>query len=220
MTILKRKVVYLALLSALLIPTIAFAANGYEGQPFRGSITEVPAGRSIDVKLETGLSTEVNNVGDTVVTRLTQNYYNNGELILPAGTTITGQITELTSAGRTGKNATMRIQFTTITLPDGKRAPISAIIETNDGSGVIRGGSTKGRVAKMFLRGVEGAAAGAILGTAMGGISKGKVGRGAAYGTAIGGGIGMASNIVKKGSPAELKSGTNLELIFERPFKL
>ncbi|MGD9580729.1 MAG: hypothetical protein AB7V50_05110 [Vampirovibrionia bacterium] len=217
---LKTKAILTALLITLLIPGTTFANNGYGNQPLQGSISEVPAGRTVEVKLETGLSTEVNRVGDNVVTRLNRNFYDNGMLILPAGTTINGQITELTQSGRTGKNGTMRVNFTNAILPDGKRVPLTARIETEDGSGIIKGGSTKGRVGKMLLRGVEGAAAGAILGTAMGGISKGKVGRGAAYGTAIGGGVGMASNVVAKGKPAEIQSGSRLELIFERPFKL
>lgn len=217
---LRSKIVYIALISALLISGTAFADYSYQYGQLQGSVAQVAAGRTVEVKLETGLSSEVNQVGNNVITRLDRNFYDNGILILPAGTTINGQITELTSAGRTGKNATMRIHFSNAVLPDGKRVPLSARIETKDGSGVIRGGSTKGRIGKMFLRGVEGAAAGAILGTAMGGITKGKVGRGAAYGTAIGGGIGMASNVVKKGNPAQLQSGTRLELIFENPFRL
>lgn len=209
------------LLSFILVVFMLFSGSlAFSQEPLHGSVVVVPAGRSIDTVAENGISSSISRVGDPMSVVLQQGFYDNGSFVFPNGTIIEGKVTEVNPAGRTGKNGDIAVRFTTAISPSGKRLPISAIIETNDGTGIVRGGTTKGRIGKMFLRGLEGAAAGAILGTAMGGITKGSVGKGAAYGTAIGGGAGMISNIVKKGNEAEIQSGKHIELILMEPVRV
>ena len=194
--------------------------SGITYAQLKGNVVEVPAGRTIDAVNDTAISSGLNRVGDNVMVSLPNGFYNDGNMVFSPGTRIEGKVTEVNSAGRTGKNGILGVRFTTAISPYGHRMPISAIIETKDGSGLIRGGSLKGRIGKGFLRAAEGAAAGAVLGTAMGGITGGKVGKGAAYGTAIGGGLGAASNIVKKGNEAELKSGKRIDLLLTQPVRV
>lgn len=208
----------LSFLCSLFVMFVLLTGQSYA--QLQGSVSEIQAGRTVDTVAMGGVSSEVSNVGDSFEVRVPNGFYNDGMMIFPPGTVIKGNITEVTSNGRTGKNGTLGVRFTTAISPNGHKLPISAIIETKDGSGIVRGGTTKGRIAKGFLRAAEGAAAGAILGTAMGGISGGKVGRGAAYGTAIGGGIGAVSNIAAKGKSAEIKSGTEVELVFLQPVRV
>ncbi|MEW5821242.1 MAG: hypothetical protein AB1782_13700 [Cyanobacteriota bacterium] len=196
--------------------------QGYQGQqslpPLQGSVMVAPAGTSLAVTTTTAVSSEMNNVGDPFSTRLSNDLYVGGGLVLPAGSIIEGQISSLTNAGRTGRNGSLGIRFTNAITPNGQRVPISARIATEDGTGIIKGGSTGGRVGKTFLRGAGGAAAGAALGTALAPAAGGRVGRGAVYGTAIGGGIGLLSTLVAKGKEAMLPSGTPLQIILDQPF--
>ncbi|MEW5821268.1 MAG: hypothetical protein AB1782_13830 [Cyanobacteriota bacterium] len=214
-----KKLLLLSLISLLFVIN-SYQSASYAQQQLQGSVYEVMPGRTIDAITETGLSSAVNKPGDPVIVVVNNGFYDNGEIVFVPGTRIEGNVTEVTSSGRTGKNGTLAVRFTTAISPSGKRMPISAIIETKDGSGIIRGGSLKGRIGKGFLRAVEGAAAGAVLGTAMGGITGGKVGKGAAYGTAIGGGIGAATNITRKGNEAEIQSGKRIELLITQPIRV
>jgi hypothetical protein len=185
--------------------------------PLQGRVVVAPAGTSLSVRNTTALSSAVNNVGDQVRTRLSSDLYAGGGLVLPAGSIIEGQITQLESAGRTGKNGIIGVRFTNAITPNGQRVPISARLATQDGSGLIRGGTTKGRVAKSALSGAVGAGIGAALGTALAPAAGGRVGKGAVYGTAIGGGAGLLSNVVRKGNEAELPTGTELQIVLDQP---
>jgi hypothetical protein len=207
-------------LALIFTPTTAYSQYNLNKQPLQGSVVEVPAGRSIDVELETAVSTEVSRVGDRISTRVTNGFYDNGRLVFPHGTKIEGVITELEPAGRTGRNAIIAMKFTQAITPSGHRVPINAIVNTRQGEGVIKGGSKKGRIGKSLLRGVESAAAGAVLGTALGAASGGRVGKGAIYGTAIGGGVGLASNLIRKGKDVKLPTGTNMDIVLLEPVRV
>lgn len=190
--------------------------NQQQLAPLRGGVMVAPAGTSLSITTTTGLSSAINRVGDTFTTRLSNDLYAGGGLVLPAGSTIEGQITQVESAGRTGKNGILGVRFTNAITPNGQRIPLSAKLLTEDRSGLIRGGTTAGRVGKTFLNTAIGAGIGAVLGTALAPAAGGSVGKGAVYGTAIGGGAGLLSNVVRKGSEAELPSGTQLQIILDQ----
>lgn len=188
--------------------------------PLQGSVMVAPAGTSLAVTATTSLSSAVSRVGDPIITRLSSDLYASGGLLLPAGSIIEGRITEVQSAGRTGKNGMIAVRFTTAQTPNGQRVPISARIATEDGTGIIKGGSTAGRVGKTFLQTAIGAGIGAALGTALAPAAGGRVGKGAAYGTAIGAGAGLLSNLARTGKEAELPSGTQLQVVLDQPLTL
>ena len=119
--------------------------QGYGGgqlPPLQGSVMVAPAGTSLNVATTTAISSGLNNVGDPISTRLAGDLYVSGGLILPAGSVIEGQVTQSQKAGRAGKNGMLGVRFTTAVTPNGQRVPISARIATEDGSGLIRGGSS------------------------------------------------------------------------------
>lgn len=188
--------------------------------PLQGRVMVAPAGTSLAVTTTTALSSSINRIGDLFSTRLSNDLYIGGGLLLPAGSVIEGQVTQVESAGRTGRNGILGIRFSSAQTPNGQRVPISARIATEDGSGLIRGGGTAGRVGKTFLNSAIGAGIGAALGTALAPAAGGRVGRGAVYGTAIGGGAGLLSNLVRKGNDAELPSGTQLQIILDQPLSI
>jgi hypothetical protein len=191
--------------------------NRQQLPPLQGRVMVAPAGTSLVVATTTGISSEMNRPGDPVMARLANDLYAGGGLVLPAGSLIEGQITQIESAGRTGKNGIIGVRFTSAQTPNGQRIPISARIATEDGTGLIRGGTKKGRVGKSLLRGAVGAGLGAALGTALAPAAGGRVGKGAVYGTAIGGGAGLLSNIVREGNEAMLPSGSELQIVLDQP---
>lgn len=99
----------------------------------------VPAGRTIEVKLEQPIDCNLDNAGESVTAILHDPFYNDGEYILPEGSILSGKITILKKAGPGGQNAQLKIVFTTIETPDSVKIPIDAVIETDDNSGILEG---------------------------------------------------------------------------------
>jgi len=114
----------------------------------------------------------------------------------------------------------MQIRFTMIRTPYNNTIPISAVIATNDNSGVLKGGTKKDAAKEYVKDAAIGSAAGAVLGTAMGPLSGGSVGKGAVYGTALGGGIGLAKAVANKGDDITVPANSKVNILFDQPITL
>ncbi len=215
----------LALSLVLLIPSIAMAEDpNYSGYqisqglpPLQGRVVTAPAGTFMTATVQTPLTSEYARPGDRFNATLGTAITSGGSIVLPAGSRLEGQVVSAKKARRGGRNGTLDVRFTTAIAPNGQRIPISARIQTDDGTGILKGGSTKGTLGKAALRTGGGAAAGAALGTAMGAVSGGRVGRGAIYGTAIGGGLGAIYAGSKKGKNAVIPAGQPINIVLDTP---
>ena len=158
------------------------------------------------------LSSENLSLGQNVTVALNSDFYYNGSLIAPAGSSITGQVLEVSKAKRGSMNGKLMIRFTQITTPYGTQIPISAVIKTDDGTGVLVGG-TKLDVAKDYGKDLAvGSAAGATAGLVMSAISGGNIGKGTALGTAVGAGGGLVKSIWDKGDNVEIPANAGISL--------
>ena len=181
-------------------------------QTLKGHIVTVPAGQNIPVITTMALSSENLSLGQNVTVALNSDFYYNGSLIAPAGSSITGQVLEVSKAKRGSMNGKLMIRFTQITTPYGTQIPISAVIKTDDGTGVLVGG-TKLDVAKDYGKDLAvGSAAGATAGLVMSAISGGNIGKGAALGTAVGAGGGLVKSIWDKGDNVEIPANAGISL--------
>lgn len=178
----------------------------------KGHIVTVPAGQNIPVITTMALSSENLTLGQNVTVALNSDFYYNGSLIAPAGSSITGQVLEVSKAKRGSMNGKLMVRFTQITTPYGTQIPISAVIKTDDGTGVLVGG-TKLDVAKDYGKDLAvGSAAGATAGLVMSAISGGNIGKGAALGTAVGAGGGLVKSIWDKGDNVEIPANAGISL--------
>jgi hypothetical protein len=155
----------------------------------------IPAGTSIEVALQTPLSTETSRAGEPVVAKTLAPIRVGEKLAIPAGATMNGRIQSVQASGRVKGRAQMAIAFDEVVSADGDAKPIRTQAIT------MRAKSETGDD-------IERMAAGTIAGAIIGGIAGG--GDGAAKGGAIGAGAGTVWVLATKGDEIELPPGRKL----------
>lgn len=192
--------------------------NSYNLPPLQGRVVTVPVGSVISGASSTRtISTKYITPGEPVNFVLNQPYYFGGTQVLPAGTNIQGSAVIAEKAGFTGKFGKLKIVFNNATLPNGQRIPISGKIATEDGSGLLTGGTTADRVTNVAKNTAIGAGSGALLGLIGSAVSGGKKGKGAAIMTGVGAGAGLLKSGIDKGTDVELGAGTPVDIIIDQP---
>jgi len=195
------------------------SANSYGNgqQTLKGRVVTVPPGIGFSAVVSTPISSEYLTMGQPVSVTLGSDFYYNNTLIAPAGSTVSGTVTQVRKANHATINGCLRLRFTEITTPYGARIPISAQIKTNDGTGLLTGG-TKMDSAKEYAKDIAiGSAMGALAGTIMGPLSGGGVGRGAALGTAVGAVGGLGKSVWDKGGDVVIPSNASIDLVIDQP---
>ena len=186
-------------------------------QPLRGSVITVPAGSSFSATLSSELSSANVTTGQSVYMVLGNDFYYGDKLVAPAGSSVSGTVIEAQPAKHGSINGKLSVRFNQIRTPMGTMIPISAVIKTDDNSGVLVGG-TKVDVAKEYTKDLAvGTAAGALSGLVFGALAGGSVGRGAALGTAVGAGGGLVKSAIDKGHDVEIPANSNVELYLTQP---
>lgn len=186
----------------------------------RGSVVTVPAGQNFKAIVTAPISSATMYRGQTTSVALGTDFYYNGTLIAPAGSTITGMVIEASKAKHGSMNGKLSIRFTNIITPTGTQIPISAVIKTADNTGVLIGG-TKLDVTKDYGKDLTvGAGAGAVTGVVFGAIGGGNIGKTAALGTAIGAGGGLVKSIWDKGNDVEIPSNASIDLYLTQPITI
>jgi len=192
--------------------------NGYAPQQtLQGYVATAPAGTMVPATLSTAISSDYARVGDRFTASLGSALAAGGSVLLPAGSQVEGQVVMVQPAGRFGKSGELEVRFTSAVTPTGQRIPLSARIQTEDGTGIIKGSTAMGRAGGAALRTGGGAALGAALGTAMGPLSGGKVGKGAIYGTILGAGTGAVAAGLNKGKAAVIETGEPVNIVLDQP---
>lgn len=205
--------------------------GGYPGGPGmrQGHITYAPAGLVMPISLQTGISTQVAKAGDLIEANITQNMVL-GDSSIPAGSVVVGTITDAEAGRRLSRSGLLTIKFNRLRTPDGVETPISAHLvggiakyqqKGGDQSGTVRGEGGTAKLGQGLIRTGVGAGLGAGLGTAIGAIAGrgygGAIGRGAWSGTAIGGGLGAADMLLRKGRDVNIPAGTSMQLQLDAP---
>jgi len=188
-----------------------------QNSTLKGRVVTVPAGAMLPATVTAPISSANSTVGQLVNINLSSDFYYNNTLIAPAGSYITGTVVEASKAKHGSMNGKLCIRFTQITTPYGLQIPISALIKTDDGTGVLVGG-TKMDVTKEYAKDMAvGAGAGALSGVVFGALAGGSIGRGAALGTAVGAGGGLVKSAWDKGNDVEIPANSQIELMLTQP---
>jgi len=182
---------------------------------------ELPVGTHLPLVLHNGISTRTAQVGDPVYFETLFPVMLNGKVIVPAGSYVSGEVTETKRPGRVKGKAELMLRLETLILPNAYMvsfagSPSNASTggtETTDAEGKVIGGSDKGSDAATIAKTTAaGAGIGGIAGAATGRPLTG-IGIGAAAGAAA----GLAAVLLTRGPEAELPRGTTLDAVLDRP---
>lgn len=211
----------------ILCANTVFSASNYsydistkQYSSLQGSVTYVPVGTKTSAILSQTLDSKTLSEGTSVYATLNKDFSYNSINIAPAGSTINGTVVKCKKAGIGNRNGQIQVRFTNIRTPQGYYIPVSAMIATTDGTGVLKGGSKLDSAKDYGKNAAIGAAGGAILGTAMGPLSGGEVGRGAVYGTAVGGGLGLLNAARQSGEDVVIPANAVVEIYFDQPITI
>ena len=154
----------------------------------------IPSGTTVTVRLIDPIDSDKVEPGSSFRATLDQPLSVDGEVAVPAGYDVTGQIVNASSAGRFAGKSVLALELSRLSV-NGK----SYDLHTNQ---YTREGSSRGKATAAKVGG--GAALGAIIGGLAGG------GKGAAIGATVGAGAGTGVSAATKGQQIKLPSETVL----------
>lgn len=202
-------------------PATAPAATA---RPAKIAQVEVPAGTHIPLVLHNGISTRSARPGDPIYLETLFPVMVDGHVVIPAGSYVSGEITESKRPGRVKGRGEIMVKLTTMILPNAYMVNLNASpngastggAETVNSEGKVIGDSDKGSDLGTVIRTTE---EGTGIGAGVGAAS-GNVGRGAGIGAGVGALVGLGAVLLTRGPEAELPRGSTLEAVIDRPIYL
>jgi hypothetical protein len=161
----------------------------------------VPSGTTLPLDLATAVASDTSDVEQPVRATLRSPVSVNGQVVLPAGSEVTGVVTQADGSGRVKGRARIALRFS------GLRANGSSYVIKTSGYAQEAAATKKKDATKIAI----GAGAGAALGAILGG------GGGAAKGAAIGGAAGTGAVLATKGDEVRLGPGANISTRITAP---
>ena len=127
--------------------SVAFGANfsyanqNTEDNYLKGQFIFVPQGVTASVLLSTPLNSQTTKLGTPVSAIFTKPFSYNGKIIAPTGSTLSGTVVRVKPAGRFNRDGEIMVRFNSITSPQNFDIAISAVIQTDDNKGILKGGT-------------------------------------------------------------------------------
>lgn len=167
-------------------------------------VKTLAVGTPIEAEFIETVTTDTAKVGDKVKLRVAQDVIVDGLVVVPAGSHLTGIVSEAVSLKKIGGRAKLGFIFNKIELPSGDTAVTQALL-------LERGKNESGRDAATIGGSTAG---GAALGAV---VDKENRGRGALIGAAVGAAAGTGIAAATKGQEIEVPAGTRVTLQLRLP---
>ncbi len=225
-----KQTVCMLLISSMISFAPAFADQNFQyslpqqtsssANTLKGRLVKVQEGTTFQAVTSSTIGSAFMTEGQSVNAYLGTDFYANGTLIAPAGSTVSGFVVNVSKAKHGTISGSIKIRFTEILTSYGSRIPISAYIKTKDGTGVLRGATTATVTKEYAKDAVIGAGAGALTGLVAAAIGGGAIGQTTAIMTGVGAGVGLVKSGIDKGEDVEIPSGASIELILDQPITI
>jgi hypothetical protein len=180
----------------------------------------VPSGTHIPLVLHNAISTRSAKPGDPVYFETLYPVMIDGKVVIPAGSYVSGEVTESKRPGRVKGRGELAIKMTNMILPNAYQVNLNATPtgagtgggETTNSEGVIVGDSDKKDDAATIAKTTA-------AGAGIGGIAA-RTPAGAGIGAAAGAAVGLAAVLLTRGPDAELPRGSTVEAVINRSLYL
>jgi hypothetical protein len=181
---------------------------------------QVPSGTHIPLVLHNSISTRSARPGDPVYFETLFPIMIDGKVVIPAGSYVSGEVTESKRPGRVKGRGELMIKLTTLILPNAYMVNLNAVPgnagtggnETTDSEGRIIGDSEKGHDVGTIAKTTA-------AGAGIGGVAT-QSGRGVGIGAAAGAAAGLAAVLLTRGPDAEMPRGSTVEAVIDRSIYL
>lgn len=177
---------------------------------------EVPGGTHIPLVLHNAISTRSARPGDPVYFETLFPVMIDGHVAIPAGSYVSGEVTESKRPGRVKGRGELMIRLKTLILPNAYMVDLNAV-PSNAGSG---GNETTNNEGKIIGDSNKGGDVGTIAKTTAAGAGIGAIAGRSAAGAGIGAGVGAAAGLMAvlltRGPEAELPRGSTVEAVLDR----
>jgi type IV secretion system protein VirB10 len=181
---------------------------------------QVPSGTHIPLVLHNSISTRSARPGDPVYFETLFPIMIDGKVVIPAGSYVSGEVTESKRPGRVKGRGELMIKLTTLILPNAYMVNLNAVPgnagtggnETTDSEGKIIGDSEKGHDIGTIAKTTA-------AGAGIGGVAT-QSGRGVGIGAAAGAAAGLAAVLLTRGPDAEMPRGSTVEAVIDRSIYL
>jgi hypothetical protein len=181
---------------------------------------ELPTGTHIPLVLHNAVSTRSAQPGDPVYFETSFPVMLNGKVVVPAGSWVSGEVTEAKRPGRVKGRAELMVRLNTLILPNAYMISLAA----SPGNAGTGGNETTDREGKVKSDTDKGADVGTVMKTTAAGAGIGGLAaqsaKGAGIGAGVGAAVGLATVLLTRGPEAELPRGTTLDAILDHPILL
>lgn len=178
----------------------------------------VPAGTKVLLQLKSPIDTKSAHVGDGVYCQTSFPVTQGNVVVIPAGTYVKGEISQVERAGRIKGRAQILFHFNSMIFPNGytidlpgslKSTPGATNSTVSDEEGTVKANGQKGKDAGTVAKT---GATGAVVGTVAT-----RTGSGAAIGGLAGAAVGLGQVLFTRGQDVRIEQGTSLEMVLQRP---
>jgi len=200
-------------------PAAATTASQSSSKP--NAKVEVPAGTRIPLVLHNAISTRSAREGDPVYFETLFPVMIDGRVVIPAGSYVSGEVTESKRPGRVKGRGELMVKLTTMILPNAYMVNLNASPGGPAGTGGGESMDKEGKITGDSDKTSDAATVGktTAAGAGIGAIAA-RSGTGAGIGAGIGAAAGLMAVLLTRGPEAELPRGSTLDAVIDRPILL
>jgi type IV secretion system protein VirB10 len=187
--------------------------------PASGIAAEIPQGTHLLLRMTNSLSTRSAKEGDQVYLQTASPIAVGGGILIPVGSYVQGTVSLAKRSGKVKGRAELSIHLETLTLASGKSMkfePRLASVDDNQTTQKVKGSESTVEQGSDVGKDAERIAITAGSGAALGGLTD-RSWQGAGIGGAAGSAVGLATVLLTRGREVELRTGSTLDVVFERP---
>jgi hypothetical protein len=189
---------------------------------------DIPAGSHLLLRMQNSINSRTAKPGDYVYLQTATPVAVDGNIVVPIGSYVQGVVAEVNRGGKVKGRAELAIALESLTLASGKQFKFGARVASLEGdpggqqiidreSTIQQGSSVGSDVARVIFLTTTGAWIGAL---STGWAHHGSGVNGGAIGAGAGAAAGVATAMFTRGKDVDLRQGSSLDVVFEKPVPL